>query len=1082
MKLNKTNKRFKAFLAGTATLLTLLATTATAAKADSTANTVAESTVDAAAASSEKSVKPAKEVVLDKRTSTSVNSESSANSNSSSTASSASQSSSTASSDSTSFDTTDQESSASSSSEPQASKSDPVNVKAAAKSDNAETSKQQTVTQQYTPKTTSQNGSDSHILSKASLMKLSLSEFTALAAQAKLVVDGISASDAVVTDSQGNKYSASDALSLYSNYIATYHWSIADGVPVKAGDTVTLNLPKNVLFTANTTAVKVTNAAGQSIGTFSADVGTQTGTLTFNDYFELNNVSSRQGTLTINVNGTDTSIGDSTAKINKIGWWLSDGKSIEWQVVTNIGSEAWNNAIVIDQLGQYQTHNSDITFESGSYVDGQFKSSDPDISGNLGKYNFETGVFTPAEGVSPTAVTVVINGNQMTIKLGNITTAINIFYSVAVEPDQVYTNSANVTYTLPGTTDPGTGGTTTPGDGDGDSGNSGNTPDYSHKVNQSLISGASGSADWHTYTLFVTKTDKDTGVALPDAVYELQTTDGLALQSGLKTDKNGQLTIPNLAAGTYQLVETAAPDGYLLDKTAHVIVIDPHAATTADGVNTYRVSEPVTDTAIPTTSLAVKKVWVNTPVGTKHNVTVTLYLNGNPTSQTLTLTAGNNYQGSFDNLPTSDANDKPYVYTVQESAVDGQKAALADYEISQVKDGNTVTLTNTYRTITVTKTDESGNKLLAGATFTLTATDGSGFTQTQTTDENGQAVFAGLAQGTYQIQETNAPAGYTLNSVPTKVTLDSQTNYLTVAVKDAEIKGSLTVTKVDGTTNAKLAGATFELRDATTKQVVQTAVTDANGQLIFNDLALGTYDLVEVTAPTGYRLNSKSSQVVISADKVDQVQTVADDAIKGQLTVTKVDSATGATLAGATFDLKDATGNVVATGTTDANGQLIFNDLAMGTYSLVEIVAPTGYQLATKAQPVTLSLGDTTATVTVADTVIPTTPEEPENPTEPETPTKPTEPTTPSQPVQPDQVMPSTTTPVLPVKPVEPTAAVTVPVTPTVAKTVVASKTTTHKTAQTLPQTDESESVWLMAIGWLMFLLAGWFETRRRRV
>ncbi|MFC6295626.1 SpaA isopeptide-forming pilin-related protein [Lactiplantibacillus daoliensis] len=980
MKLNKTNKRFKAFLAGTATLLTLLATTATAAKADSTANTVAESTVDAAAASSEKSVKPAKEVVLDNHTSTSVNSESSANSNSFSTASSASQSSSTASSNSTSSDTTDQESSASSSSESQASKSDPVNVKAAAKSDNAETSKQQTVTQQYTPKTTSQNGSDRHILPKASLMKLSLSEFTALAAQAKLAADDVSVSDAVVTDSTGKVYSADDVLSLYAGYIATIQWSIKDGVPVKAGDTMTINLPKNVLFTANTTAVNIANAANQSIGTFSAKAGTQTGTLTFNNYFELNNVSSRQGTLMFHVTGTDTNIGDDKAKINKVGWWLSDGKSIEWQIVVNLGSEDWNSVEVVDQLGQYQKHNSEITFESGayingsfvsgSYVDGSFVRSDPGVSGNLGKYDLETGVFTPAKGVSPKAVSISVVGNQMTIELGDISTAINIYYSVATEaPDQIYTNSATANYKLPSTTDPGDGGTTTPGGGD--SGNSGNTPDDTNKASSSpfLASGAVASADWHTYTLFVTKTDKDTGVAVPDAVYELQTTDGLVLQSGLKTDKNGQLTISNLAAGTYQLVETAAPNGYLLDKTAHVIVIDPHAATTVDGVNTYRVSEPVTDTAIPTTSLAVKKVWVNMPVGTKPSVTVTLFLNDNSTSQTLKLTAENGYQGSFDNLPTSDANGKLYAYTVQESAVDDQKAALADYAISQVKDGNMVTLTNTYRTITVTKTDESGNKLLAGATFTLTATDGSGFTQTQTTDENGQAVFAGLAQGTYQIQETNAPAGYTLNSVPTKVTLDSQTNYLTVAVKDAEIKGSLTVTKVDGTTNAKLAGATFELRDATTKQVVQTAVTDANGQLIFNDLALGTYDLVEVTAPTGYRLNTKSLQVVISADNTDQVQTVADDAIKGQLTITKVDSATGATLAGATFDLKDATGNVVATGTTDANGQLIFNDLAMGTYSLVETVAPTGYQLATKAQPVTLLLGDTTATVTVADTV-----------------------------------------------------------------------------------------------------------------
>ena len=944
MKLNNTNQRFKAFLAGTATLLTLLATNATAAKADSTATTAAKST--AASVSSEKSTTPAKKVVLSTRSSTKSSSASSSSStpaasqssssaNSSSTSSDttgkASSSSSSSAASSSSSDTLDKEQSSSSSSAFQDSKSDPAKVQTKAKSDNAETSKRQTVTQQYSPVTTSQKGS-SNVLSKASLMKLSYSNLAALAAQAKFAVNGLSADDATVTDSDGKVYSASDALGLYESYIASYKWSIDDGVPVKAGDSATLSLPSNVLFTAGTTAVKVANSAGQQIGTFSAKAGDQTGTLTFNDYFELNNVSSRQGTLKFNVTGTDASIGDNNAKINKIGWPITDSDKnvtgMEWQVVVNIGSEAWNNVTVVDQLGQYQTHgddsSNDVTFESGSYIGGGFvKNLAVGDQGKLGTYSFKDKKFTPADGISATAISVTTNGNQMTIQLGNITSAINIYYGVSIEPDQNYTNNASATYTPAGTTDPGEGGTTTPGEGGTTTPGEGDDHTQTVNSNPSFHYGAEGSADWKTYDLIVYKTDSTTGAAVPDAVYELQTADGVVLQTGLKTDKNGQVVFTNLAAGTYLLVETAAPKGYLLDKTPHEISI---VAPSDGSTNTYRITKTVSDNPIPTTSLTVKKVWANAPEVTP-NVTVTLYLNGKPTTQTLILTPENNYQGSFDNLLTSDSEGTSYTYTVKESAPVGQDSVLDGYEASQATVGNTVTLTNTYRTITVNKTDESGHKL-AGAIFTLTDADGKQVDQ-QTTDENGQVVFANLKQGTYQVQEIKAPAGYTVNSDVKNITLDSQVNYQTVTVTDDAIKGQLTITKVDRVTGAKLAGATFELKDAAGNVV--TGTTDANGQLVFDNLSLGTYTLVETSAPAGYQLSVRSQDIVISAEAANQTQTVADDAIKGQLTITKIDSVTGTKLVGASFDLKDAVGNLVATGTTDANGELIFKDLALGT-------------------------------------------------------------------------------------------------------------------------------------------------------
>lgn len=68
---------------------------------------------------------------------------------------------------------------------------------------------------------------------------------------------------------------------------------------------------------------------------------------------------------------------------------------------------------------------------------------------------------------------------------------------------------------------------------------------------------------------------------------------------------------------------------------------------------------------------------------------------------------------------------------------------------------------------------------------------------------------------------------------------------------------------------------------------------------------------------------------------------------RGSLRIVKVESGTDTHLEGATFCLKDADGQVVADGKTDKNGELLFEDLPWGTYSLHEVFAPEGHSLDT---------------------------------------------------------------------------------------------------------------------------------------
>ena len=87
---------------------------------------------------------------------------------------------------------------------------------------------------------------------------------------------------------------------------------------------------------------------------------------------------------------------------------------------------------------------------------------------------------------------------------------------------------------------------------------------------------------------------------------------------------------------------------------------------------------------------------------------------------------------------------------------------------------------------------------------------------------------------------------------------------------------------------------------------------------------------------------------------------------KGNLSITKVNGNPSLTegndcysLAGAEYQLKDGSGNVVATLTTDVNGNAYASDIIAGNYTLVETKASLGFELNTESTQVTITAGQT---------------------------------------------------------------------------------------------------------------------------
>lgn len=166
---------------------------------------------------------------------------------------------------------------------------------------------------------------------------------------------------------------------------------------------------------------------------------------------------------------------------------------------------------------------------------------------------------------------------------------------------------------------------------------------------------------------------------------------------------------------------------------------------------------------------------------------------------------------------------------------------------------------------------------------------------------------------------------------------------------------------------AGIAGVTIELKDVN-NNVISTTTTDANGNYGF-DVAPGTYS-VGITPPAGYilspvnqggddavdsdfdPLNNMSHQVTLASGDND---TTIDAGLYAPVETAELgdhvwydadcdgvrdDDEVGA--AGVFVNLKDANGSVIATTSTDANGNYLFSGLEAGTYS-VGFEAPEGY-------------------------------------------------------------------------------------------------------------------------------------------
>ena len=175
--------------------------------------------------------------------------------------------------------------------------------------------------------------------------------------------------------------------------------------------------------------------------------------------------------------------------------------------------------------------------------------------------------------------------------------------------------------------------------------------------------------------------------------------------------------------------------------------------------------------------------------------------------------------------------------------------------------------------------------------------------------------------------------------------------YIHFKVNIVEEKGSLTINKVDAETGKALAGVTYRLYDSAGKKVADVT-TGADGKAVLADLPQGRYSYQEISAPSGYVVDSTKYQITITATALNITHKRTNALAKGSITVRKVD-VTGSPLTGAELLLETSTDGKMWTEvgrvTTDSTGVAKWENLKTGVqYRVTETKSPAGYTLLTE--------------------------------------------------------------------------------------------------------------------------------------
>lgn len=248
------------------------------------------------------------------------------------------------------------------------------------------------------------------------------------------------------------------------------------------------------------------------------------------------------------------------------------------------------------------------------------------------------------------------------------------------------------------------------------------------------------------------------------------------------------------------------------------------------------------------------------------------------------------------------------------------------------------------------------------------------------TNENGEFITPyPLTSGKYKIEEITSPNGYLINKEGIIFTIDENSvittdkdygNYITVEFANEKIMGEIIVEKtgdifnIDNGTfsylSTKLFGIEFSLYAAedirtpdnvlhySKGDLISTVITNEDGIAKFENLYLGKYLVKETKTLDDYVLDTKQYEIELT--EIDNKTAIVSNLLKlnnqlkkGTLEFTKLDFINGNPIPNTLIEIYTENDELIFSGKTNENGQIIIPNLKVGKYYIIETESATGY-------------------------------------------------------------------------------------------------------------------------------------------
>ena len=441
---------------------------------------------------------------------------------------------------------------------------------------------------------------------------------------------------------------------------------------------------------------------------------------------------------------------------------------------------------------------------------------------------------------------------------------------------------------------------------------------------------------------FVKATGKDGSYSFTDLAS--QATD-------LTPNNKGDIDVTGLPEGDYEWREISTADGYMIsskkaitvtaDKTAKTEFINKASAPDKGKIKIHkRDAETRADLAGAKFEVAAAEdIYVGNgyciyPKGTVID-TITTGADG-IAETTKAIYKGYSYTVTEIEAPKGySISDEP---TQTIKLVEQQAEFVVDFENEQ----NTIPFE-------ITKTDISTGELIPDCTFEI-LNENKEQVITGTTDENGIAHFQ-LAIGKYFYREISAPDIYEIDDTPYPFEITENDDIVKAEMTNKKKSGSIKVTKTT-TGNLNIEGIKFFATGIsdTNKDLKFEATTNENGVAMFDKLVIGKYVITEdgSTVPAAY-LTADEQEVTVEYNETAEVS-FENEEKTGSIKVQKRTEGQK-NVEGITFYLKgtsDSGREINIPATTDKDGVAVFENVPIGTYSIIEDeeTVPYGYLVA----------------------------------------------------------------------------------------------------------------------------------------